>query len=353
MKLIDISGFGHSGKTAASDLLREVEGVHAHDHSFEFGLLRFPDGILDLENHLCKNWSPLRSDRAIKRFRKLCHILSGGYDQNLTKSFLKDSDDYLNSLVDGRLFVDGWFDVLYDGPGFDLRKEILRKLGLLKITRKVLSVISPPRKSRPEKTEVFLTTAEDFLQKTKTYLNKILCSEFPSGKKVVLTNNVMEPFSPAHSIKFFDDAYCVIVERDPRDIYASVIRYEQSFVPEFEENNKHYSKEYLKNLKKEMLGMDDIDAFIIRQKVYNREIDAGLDNSRVLRIKYEDLVLNYDATVSNLFKRLKIDETRHLKKKKFFDPGQSSQNVGIWRALAGSDEIRRIESELPEVLYGN
>ena len=353
MKIIDISGFGHSGKTAVSDLLREIEGVHAHDHSFEFGLMRLPDGILDLEYHLCSNWSPIRSDRAIKRFRQLCQRLSCGYNRNLTDSFLDESEKYLSSLIEGKIYVKGWFDVLYDAPRINIPKEVFRKLGLLKIIMRVKSLISSPQETGQEKAEVFLTCSQGFVQKTKTYLNNILCSSLQANNTAILTNNVMEPFSPSSSIRFFDDAYSVIVQRDPRDIYASVLRYEQSFVPEFELHNERFSPEYLKNLKQDMLGMDDIETFIIRQKVYKREIDAGSDSERVIRINYEDLVLNYDATVSNLFKRLKIDASKHLQKKKFFDPKQSSQNVGMWKILSGREEIKRIENALPNALYDN
>ena len=351
MKLVDISGFGHSGKTAVSDLLREIEGVHAHHHSFEFGLLRLPDGILDLEKALCLDWSPSRSDRAIKRFGKLCLMLSEGYGKALNGSFWEESKNYLDSLIEGRLFVDGWFDGLYDVPRVNAQKEILKKLGLLTIATGLRNLLSRPKQPSSEKTEVFLTTPEDFLQKTKVYLNKILCSESQNKQTAILTNNMMEPFSPFRSIKFFDDAYCVIVERDPRDIYASVLRYENSFVPEFELQNENFSPEYLKNLKQDMLGMNDVDSFILRQKVYNREVDSESDTDRVIRINYEDLVLNYDSTVSNLFNRLEIDDTLHLMKKKFFDPEKSSQNVGIWRDLSDSEEIKRIERDLPDVLY--
>ena len=150
MKLIDISGFGHSGKTAVSDLLREVKGVEFHDHNFEFGLLRLPDGILELEEALCGNWSPVRSDRAIKRFRRICNILNHGYSNNLCKTFLEDSEQYIESLVDDRLWVDGWFDGLYDCPKSSTPKEILRKLKLLNLLRKFLKIF-------PEKKNIFLS----------------------------------------------------------------------------------------------------------------------------------------------------------------------------------------------------
>ena len=71
-KFIDVSGLGHSGKTAVMDLLSEIEGFHLNNTVFEFNLLRLPDGIFDLKWAVYDNWSLVRSDFAIKRFKQLC-----------------------------------------------------------------------------------------------------------------------------------------------------------------------------------------------------------------------------------------------------------------------------------------
>ena len=104
-KLVDVSGLGHSGKTAVTDLLSEVDGVHTHHHSFEFDLLRLPDGIIDLQQSLCGHWSPSRSDFAIKRFRRLCEALNVNYSGMLTSRFMEYTDEYLESQVPSMLIL--------------------------------------------------------------------------------------------------------------------------------------------------------------------------------------------------------------------------------------------------------
>ena len=351
MKLIDISGFGHSGKTAVSDLFREVKGVEAHDHSFEFGLLRLPDGILELEEALCGNWSPVRSDRAIKRFRRICNILNDGYSNNLCKTFLEDSEQYIESLVDDRLWVDGWFDGLYDGYNQGKTKEILKKFNLLNLARNLRKIFPEKKLSSCRKSEVFLSGGVDFKHKTKKFLDKILFCYTSKESKFVLTNNMLEPFSPSMGISFFEDAVCIVVQRDPRDVFASVKNYEQSFVPAFEEKNKIYSKEYLKNLKQDMLGSENLSSFITRQKLYHHKTILSNESDRIIRIKYEDLVLNYDDTVKKLFSQVGIHSNDHVMKKRFFDPNQSSKNVGIWKTLPDDNDIKKIENELEDLLY--
>ena len=350
MKLIDVSGFGHSGKTAVSDLLREFENVKVHDHSFEFGLLRLPDGILDLEHHLCGNWSPLRSDRAVKRFRKLCQILSSGYHKNLNDMFLEKSVNYLESLIDGKLFVGGWFDPIYEPLPSNPTRDILKQMGLWGIARTLYRLFPSKTKQVSQKSEVFLSSPVDFIEKTRNFLEEILSRGPLEDGEVVVTNNMMEPFSPERSIKFFDNAYCVVVERDPRDVYASVVEYENSFVPAFEANNKKFSRQFLKNLKEDMLGTDNLDSFIIRQKLYHRNKKTE-QSGRIIRLNYEDLVLNYQGTVNKLLNQLGLSPTDHLYKKKFFDPEISKQNVRIWEKFNVSHEIKKIESELPELLH--
>ena len=351
MKIIDVSGFGHSGKTAVSDLLREVKGVEAHDHSFEFGLIRYADGILDLQSNLVDNWSPIRSDRAIKRFRELCQKLASGYSKHLNPFFLEISDKYIESLIDGRLFINGWFDPLYDQQKLDINREILKKFGLLEISKVFAKILRNKKVYEAKKTEVFISSGSDFILKTKKYLEEIFISNKSKKSEFILTNNMFEPFSPVYALDYFEDAYCIAVERDPRDIYASVINYDHSFIPDFEENNKTYSKNYLKGLKEDMLGVMNVQSFITRQKVYYQKTNSSIDDDRIIRIKYEDLVLSYESTVEYLFQRLNIDPKNHFKKNVYFDPNRSSRNVGLWRKFAHNDEIRMVEEELAVQLY--
>ena len=52
-------------------ILAEEFAEPAHLFAFEFALFRIQGGILDLETALWSDWSPVRSDAAIRRFRRL------------------------------------------------------------------------------------------------------------------------------------------------------------------------------------------------------------------------------------------------------------------------------------------
>ena len=353
MKLIDVSGFGNSGKTAATDLFREVKDVHAHHNSFEFDLLRLPDGILDLYSALCDNWSPSRGDFALKRFKRLCKSLEVHYSQVLTPRFTEYSNEYIESLILNKLHIDAWYDPLYNDSNSckDKIKAILKSVHLFELLKGIYKSIKLNRHVANSTNEVFLSDGKNFIQKTSIYLANVLFSDISSDVNTIITNNAFEPFQPSINFKFFDNVFSVIVDRDPRDIYASVSAFENSHIPEFEletyDNNK---KEIRKHLI-DFLGLTDINTFIARQRVYREKMRNDNIGKNIICIHYEDMVLDYANTVQQIFDAVGINSSRHVNKRKHFDPAKSVKNVGIWKAIKDKEEIKLIEKELKEYLY--
>jgi hypothetical protein len=68
----------------------------------------------------------------------------------------------------------------------------------------------------------------------------------------------------------------------------------------------------------------------------------------ILRIQYEDLVLNYDTTVGIILRFLGEDFSDHVEPRKYFDPAVSRKNVGLWRNHGDRAEIEAIRQELKE-----
>ena len=351
MKLIDISGFGHSGKTAVTDLLREVDGVHAHQNSFEFNLIRLPDGILDLSSALTDNWSPSRSDFAIKRFRLLALSLNTSYSEILNRNFMNITDEYLDSLIEGKLNIGAWYDGLYSKPGYIERsKPLLKKVRVFKLLKAIYRIFWSIEKTYQNKVEVNLASGDSFLEKTIEYLEKVLSYNLEDALTTIVTNNAFEPFNPNVSLKYFKDAYSIIVDRDPRDIFISVIKSNFAFTPYFEEGNKSFKAHY-QTLKEDMLGVNDINIFIKRQKLYREKTEKASYGRKIIYIKYEDLVLNYKSTKDKIFSIIGINPKLHLNKNKYFDPKESRLNVKIYKRFGDRSEIKMIEKELKPYLY--
>ena len=347
MKIIDISGFGHSGKTAVTNLLSEVKGLDIHYPTFEFGLLRFPDGLIDLKRNISTNWSPIKSDIALKRFKKLSNNLSESYSKNINSNFNLLTENYIDSLRFTTHQVH-WFDRLYFTNNITLINVIkfaVTKLGLKTVFKFFIGLIS--KDTNQKKDLVNLVDSKNFDSKTKIYLENLLFSKSP----IVATNNAFEPFEPSEAMSFFSESYCVIVDRDPRDIYLSSINHKSSFVPDFEKNNKHNSFNFMQNQKIDFLGSKNIENFIWRQKQLRENIKINKDNLKVIRINYEDLIYNYEDTVDYLFKKLNIDKKNHINKFKEFDPELSKINAGIHYDYKSNSNVLKIEKELSEYLY--
>ena len=83
---------------------------------------------------------------------------------------------------------------------------------------------------------------------------------------------------------YFDDPYAIIVDRDPRDIYLIVKRISYlvgTFIPH-----------------------DDVRDYVDYYRIIRRHQED--DEKRVLRIRFEDLVYNYDDTVQTIERFLNI-----------------------------------------------
>ena len=131
-KVIDISGVGHCGKTIVNSILANHYKIHVHNPLFEFNLLRFYGGLINLESDLVHNWSQIRAGMAINHYRFLIKKISptgkisdprsilnsGGwnYNETLNCDLEKISNDYLDSLEDFSTKSAWPFHEIYHNP---------------------------------------------------------------------------------------------------------------------------------------------------------------------------------------------------------------------------------------------
>lgn len=344
--IVDVSGFGNSGKTVILDIFKEFDDFYVSDYNFEFNLLRIQDGLLDLKSSIVDNWSPIRSNASIKRFKNLIKrigpkaslnnleslIFSNGmnYDYYFNNRFSQISKEYIDSLIDFKYIGEWPYSSVNQSPFLQLLSRIKNVLGL--------------KKQRKEC--VYISSTKDFLNITKNYL-EILFLEFGDKTcKNVVINNAFEPFNPEASIQLFKNAKSIVVKRDPRDIYSSTLNKIDHIVfnPSYDDNDYH------KRLKADFLNIYNINEFILRQKIYYEKVNNEL-NSNVLRLDFEDIVLDYDNQIEKIYEFLHIDCKIHTCKNKYFKPELSKKNIGLWKDLGDSKEIEQIKNALPEYCY--
>lgn len=334
-KFVDLSGYMFSGKSAVSDLLREFEGVHSKGYQADFDLIRFPGGLRDLKLAF-EDWSVVGVDAAVRKFEKNISQMasdSNGFRRLYTASFgysevypgiNKFTSEFIQSITDISWDICWPYALLELSPFqvfcMKLRAKLTKTFGW------------PTIKYR-------LCSGDNFEAEARRYLENLLSTEIDDNTKFIVTNNALEPFSPTSGFCFFNDIRSIVIDRDVRDIYMTGATYSEGFNDQVD----MYSR---------ISGAFDVDVFIKRQKILREKTDYA-PHPQVLRVQFEDLILEYEKTKKIIMAFLDLPSESHTKEKEYFNPKLSMKNIGLWKSATGShaENIRRIENELSSLCY--
>ena len=344
LTFIDVSGVGNSGKSAVVDLLREIDGIWTPPFQFEFDIIRIPGGILDLRHNLKEDWSPIRSRDCLLRFMNVAGKMgrngkwwdlvgqfrstSQHYDRVFGGRFTKLCQEFAESFIIGSYKAEWPYDdQKLTGKSLFLRK-VLRRIGFRKQLLR----------------DVQLVDGTNFDNKATELLNSLYKPLTTENETMIILNNAFEPFNPFAGLDMLANSFQIVVTRDPRDIYVSGLNRHAANV----EDQSLFSKDN-DGLNKSFLATDDIALFVQRYRLYNSKI-CQIPSDRILKIRFEDLIMDYGTICEKLYKFLEIDHTMHSRKETFFNPDISRKNIGLWKYVTRQKEIRYIENELEEFL---
>ena len=325
---ICVSGYGKSGSGACIDLLKEFE--HIDGPNREFRIAKDPYGILDLELSIVDNWEFVRHNIAISDFLDYCAMLGRkdgvlkktgkNFSELLDVDFMKESVEYVNRINDFMYFGDTMLNRYYLNSFQSFKQRIKSKFGL--------SNAIPMHFSHPSK--------DKFLIETKQYLRRIF-KNYAENKKIskIVLDQAISPINIKKTLKYFDNAKLIIVDRDPRDIYATMIN------------------------EKRLLGGDIMDKnsvykyiawhHAVRKKDI-QDIDDSFIQDKVLRLNFEDFFLHYERTIGEIKKFLNI-EFSHKEKGIRFNYEDINKHVGIWKNMPQQDAMKKIGEELKKDCY--
>jgi len=319
-----------SGKTAIGHVIRELDGFCVSNFEMEFNLLRIQDGIVDLESSLVDNWSLIRANSAILRYKKLIRKLDGSYGKfphylfhyysdfyntKFNNRLTSLSNDYINSLVSSQ------WQCEWPYPMYNMSET---EIFIRKIKNRLF------KDSSSYESEFNLIDSSRFLEQTRKYLYELLTSfdEVTELTNTIVFNNMFEPFNAAKSLRYFNNnAKCIIIKRDPRDMFATGDKESSSFA-KISHGNK-------------------VENFIARYKMQEQNTNKEF-NKDILFFQYEDLILDYENSLIKIYDFLGIDSSIHSKKGKYFNPEESKSYVGIFRKHRNQEDIKLIEKELAE-----
>lgn len=338
--IIDVTGFGWSGSGAVHDLLREYEDVKfaAFDYDWEFTLLWEPDGIYDLEHKLCyKHCRFGDSNIAIKRFLSLTDAQSKTpslhYDKLFKGEYKKLLHKYVDDLIQLKFEGHTFEEILH--PDFrelylhNYNRIVRRLIGnsfVRKITKKDVSY-----KFTHQNNHIISLSynPDNFLERTHLLMEKLFSYLRDNSDIPLVTDQLFPPDCPGLFFKYIKEpSKCIVVRRDPRDTYLLAKQAYHSNIP---------------------LPVNNVDDFIL---FYKKTIEEPLEKegNQLLNIQFEDLIYNYEATVSRIENFLGIN--RHVRIKDYFDPCKSINNTQLFNLYDGyQSDIKKIEMSLPNSIF--
>lgn len=327
-KIISCASYYGCGSSAITDLVSEYKGVKSLTE-YEFRFIQDTDGLMDLYYHLVKAPNRHNSGHALKRFWKLSKFNSGTwfdkrYERFFHGNYKRITKEYVDSLT--QLAYKGfWFMDMYDkGPVFyyikSIEWKILKKLRL----DKKISIM--PK----EFTLCPIINEDKFLELTRQYLKDLLSVVTPSDAEYLMMDQLTPSSNINECLKFFDDDFrTVVVDRDPRDIYASnMMIWNEGIVPT--------------NPKDFCIWFDFTRSCAKGQKY---------DIKRVLKLQFEDIVYKYNETVARVERFLELDPKDHERPFQGMNPKRSVVNTQLFKRYPKQDEIRYIEEHLREYLF--
>ena len=342
--IVNIIGYGHTGKGVLTSLFKEFpDDFYVPSHLTEFDLIRIQGGLVDLEYNVSQAWSMFRSDAAIVRFRKLVKrmgtVASLRHPTSLWTATGHNYENYFNNQ-----FFDITDRFLEKLVSFETKIQWSPRTVGLSYFRTFLSRVMRILRIRSQTFNYSFVSDCDFKKIVREYLDSLFNAANKNNRDYIVVHNAIEPSPSLLSgcLDYFNNAKSIIVTRDPRDVYSSVV-----FA-----NKERFTPNYLRNrgswkIKSDFLFTHDIDKFIARWKKLH-SLPIEIEDNRVLRLRFEDIVLKYDATIASVLDFINLDPKSHLNPKKYFIPEDSKSNVGLWLKNKDHPNVIKIQKELSE-----
>ncbi len=325
-KFVTCISYHGTGSGAVDDLLREFDNFASAPSEVECRYLQDPDGISDLEYNLIENPNRLNSGFALKRYIIFAKKMAYTYSKIFGIKWLQLSKKYVASL--SKFSYKGYWHG-------DLRIISKPKL-FIYYCRRALSKITPKKFRKATYYNYFpnidsyhsYISEKEFLDKTRRYSEDLANLINKENKEYLVLDQLIPPSNIKRYIRYMSNLKVIIVDRDPRDTYLNSVLHKDHVLPK------------------------EVEKFCEVYKDIRKTINEEIKNKDVILIKFEDLIYNYEDSVSKITKFLGTNLNHHVKKKEIFKPDESKLNTRQWENhLEYKKEIEYIETNLKNYLY--
>lgn len=332
-KILVPTGYMGSGSSAVTDFLSEFSDVSNEYKSYEYVFLHCPNGLFDLEDKLLIGNNAIRSDEAIRTFEEQMKKLYdkkywwvGNYKKIIGPDFYNLTKNFINEITNFN-FSGYWY----------MHEEVNNKMLLKLIIRKPFKMITNNKFFNKkilrynDGMRISLISSKNFYDAASKYIANVL-EKITKDKKNVILDQLLLPFNLFRIDNYFNDNLKVIVvERDPRDVYI---------LNKYIWPQKNYEVPMPKEAK-------EFCAFYKSM----RESEHLSTSKKILRIRFEDLIYNYEKTSEKITKFVGFKKEDHEFPLKRFNPTISIKNTQLFRKSEYLEEIKIIEKELKAYLY--
>lgn len=332
-RIIVPTGYMGSGSSAVTDLVAEFKDCQNEHKSYEYVLLHCPNGLFDLEDKLLRGNNAIRSDEAIRGFELQMKKLYnkkfwwiGNYQKIISPNFMKITNDFINNIEEFN-FSGYWY----------MHEEVDTKMFFKLLLRKPFKALTLNKVKfnkilkYSDGMRVSYINDDDFYKYSHNYIYNII-EEVAKGKDNIILDQFLLPFNLFRVDNYFDDKLKVIVvERDPRDVFIinKYIWQERDLCVPFPLDVNEFCEFYKKM----------------------RQSEKECNSDKVLRVKFEDLIYNYDNELDRIMKFLNFNKKDHINKKTRFNPDISLKNTQLFRKKEYQEESKIIEEKLKDYLY--
>jgi hypothetical protein len=333
MNIITTTGYGTTGSSVVTDLLKEFKNVNSLG-DFEFDFLSSVNGMRDLEYGLFELNSRGNTDVYIKQFISYIDYLSNSrlynYEKWFSGNFKKYSMEFLEEVID--VSWDGYnmrdirmenifVKIMYYAERFYQRKILKQKDSSAQFYTKIM---------KKKRYYACPKNKEEFYKKVRKYTQNLVNSvKVEPYHKFIAFDQLVPSTDIKNYLKYFDDLKVIVVDRDPRDLYLlEKYEYKEMFIP-----------------------YQDIDTFIKWYRMV-RECKSKEVDDNILRVNFEDFIYDYDDTIDKIIDFCGLDKSSWANKRRYFDPDVSIKNTKKWLVYPeAKKEINYIEEELKDYLY--
>lgn len=322
--IIGACGFGSTGSSVITDYLKEFDDITVKD-SLEMTCVWQADGLIDLENTVMDPHSRTGSIVAIRRYQELVNSTAKYYEIHGLPSdvFKKSADDFINKIT-----MTKWYWTRRDYPARS--KYFFHAVMLKYVIPRIEQRIGHHAQCWPLEEVRLSVKPSNFYVAAQEHVEEILTGFGLDTNGIIALDQPFAGNNPQASFPFFKDPYAVVVDRDPRDNYVFA---RTRMLGKF-----HY------------MPINNVEDFIIYYRALRKDQPYLKDDPRILRIRFEDMVYEYETTSKKVRDFLHLPE--NPRPKSVFDPDLSIANTQVFRRFPQfADDIRVIEEKLPEYLY--